>query len=144
MKTQVSGFMAQNHLTKDTVISMEKQVLSGHSSPLMFYVQMTVYELLYSMGCESIINPLPIQLKSFIKRFEGGAIGSKSDIVNSFKEKYGRKMGIGRISSHCVDAFYLVRLAEETLAGNWSYALSVKELKLHPWKVIASGPKTSE
>lgn len=141
LKTDLYKFIDQNAPgDEELFISMEKQVASGQSSQLLFYVQMAIFEVLKAVRVERMVNPLPIQLKAYMRKAEGVNTLSKTDIVESFRERYGKKWGVGRISSHCVEAFYLIRMAEEVLAGTWTYALTKREVALTPWPIMGGVP----
>lgn len=140
LQRDLREYCAKRGIGPHTLVSIEKMVLSGHSSTLLFYVQMAVLEVLAERGITHMLHPLPIQLHSFIKKFEKGSIGSKTEIVASFREKYGKKLGTKRLSSHCVDAFYLLRLAQEVCRGSWEYNLPSKEVRLFPWTLVNKGP----
>lgn len=136
LKESLRTYLKEIPQVQELVVSMEKQVLSGHSSTLLFYVEMAVAEVLHEVGVRKMVSPLPIQLKSFMKKVEGVGIASKTEIVASFRARYGEEYGVSRISSHCVEAFYLVKLAKAVLEGSWGYKLPASEVPLYPWSVI--------
>lgn len=122
-------------LYQPTVFALEKQMPNATiTGPLLFYIQMVVLGTIHEYTKEpKLVWPLPIQLRSYLKKRVGADISSKGTVVAHFKETENYPL---RISSHCVEAFYLTRLAEDVLAGVWNYKLSEKELKIVDWKVI--------
>jgi len=121
----------------ETVFGVEKQLSKGgHMSALLFFVQMTVLEVIqefFETKEPRIVMPLPIQLMSYMKKRHMVPISSAADIVGHFKDTYDHKE---RISQHCVDAFYLAQMAKEVYAGQYSYPLPSKEQPLVPWRTI--------
>lgn len=141
IREEFAAFVEANTELDDVAFSMEKVVVSGHSSQLLFYVQMALFEVIQGrfVQCEPIlINPLPVQLRSYIwHRYRIKLVGTqKGVVVNGFKEKYGKAWGIQRISSHCVEAFFLAKMGLEVLAHEWDYNAPQREPKLVPWNVI--------
>jgi len=115
--------------------SLERQLsVGGYTSALQYHFQVTVLEgIAYLSGNYArLVFPLPIQLKSYIKKL-GGDIKSPSTIVRSFKKLTGYK---GRISQHCVDGYYLARLAEDVILGKFQYKLPSKDYKIVPWEIM--------
>lgn len=112
-----------------TVMCLERQLsVGGQSSALMYAVQMKVAEALEIDDPElKVVMPLPSQLRSYIKKVHGGDISSARATVEHFRQTQGWKT---RISQHCVDAYYLCRLAQDVLAGRWEYKLPSKELAI--------------
>jgi len=115
------------------IFAMEKQLsVGGHSSSLMFHIQMIILEEIfkrYSMPC--LVFPLPVQLTSWMRK-HGIDTTSAGSIVKHFKRTENHPK---RISQHCVDAYYLTRLAAEVLKGEFYYKLPSKEMALIPWKI---------
>lgn len=125
-----------------SVVSMERQLsVGGQSSALMFAVQMKVAE---ALGLDDpraqVVLPLPVQLRSYIKRVHGGDVSSARATVEHFRETHSWK---ARISQHCVDAYYLCRLAQDVLEGRWEYKLPTKELTLFPGVILNGGQHRS-
>jgi len=129
------GKFIQREVGPPVIVSVEKQLSVGaYSSSLMFHVQMAVYEVLELSLCEfGLVAPLPVQLKSYMRKERGVDITNATSIVASFKESHPE---CTRISQHCVDAYYLAKLARDVLAGRWTYRLPSKEMALHPWEII--------
>jgi len=123
--------------TSRLVCSMEKQLSAGaHTAALMFHVQMVVLEELRDWMLPRdlvLVMPLPIQLKSYMKKVHEVDTKNATSIVQSFRKIHGFE---GRISQHCVDAWFLVRMAEDVLAGRWTYKLPSKERPLFPWRTV--------
>jgi hypothetical protein len=119
---------------------MEKQVVGGHSSLLLFYVQMAILATIkgfMTVKPVEIVMPLPIQLHSYMKKMHGIDYASKSTIVAGFKRNHSsQSWAQKRISSHLVDAYYLARLGNHVRAGKWRYKLPSNEEPLVPWKIM--------
>lgn len=120
---------------RPTTFVIEKQMPNAtRTGPLLFYIQMMVLEAIRLYNPDpQLVWPLPVQLRSYLHHKVGADIKSKGSVVAHFKKTEAFE---GRISSHCVEAFYLTRLAEEVLAKTWVYNLSEKELPIVSWKVI--------
>jgi len=129
--------------TPDTFYSVEKQLsVGGQSSSLMFYVQMVVLNTVGRFVQENFkkepvfVMPLPIQLKSYMKKVHGFDISKPSTIVQSWKKKHsGAPWAQGRISQHKVDAFMVAELALDVMKGSFSYKKPQKEAPLIPWEI---------
>lgn len=123
----------KDNKAENAVIAMEKQLsVGGQSSTLLFHMQMNVFEVIKQLQSEpTLVLPLPIQLTSYIKKQHKGDTSSASSIVAHFKDTTGWK---GRISQHCVDAYYLALLGRDVLSGVWSYKLPSNEAPLTPWR----------
>jgi len=121
----------------EATFAVEKQLSKGgHTSALLFFIQMTVLEVVQGFFREReprVVMPLPIQLTSFMKKRYGVPIGSAAEAVGHFKDTYKYS---GRISQHCVDAFYLAQMAREVEAGEYGYPLPSKEAPLVPWRTL--------
>lgn len=144
---ELEEFLEQN-AHPSTLYAIEKQLsVGGQSSSLMFYMQMTVLDTIGRFVVEKFqvkpvfVMPLPIQLKSYMKKAHGFNIAKPSTIVASFKKKYdGAEWAQGRISQHKVDAFMVALLAMDVMEGDWSYPLPSKEAALIPWEIVCQRP----
>jgi len=118
-----------------TTFCPEKQLsVGGSSSSLMFYCQMMIFEaILHCDPNPTVINPLPIQLQSYVRKQIKSPEVEGQRYVDHFKETVGYQK---RISVHCVDAYYLARLGQDVCNGTWRYNLPSKEQPLTPWKTI--------
>jgi len=121
------------------LFGVEKQLsIGGHTSSLMFAVQMLVLRVIKTNFPDVFIaHPLPVQLKSYIKKrstITGKA--TASEIVRAALATDDFSNFTGRISQHVADAYFLAKLAEEALEGTFVYNLSRKEIPIHPWKLI--------
>lgn len=126
----ISWRMTHSLHAGNTTFAMEKQLsVGGQSSSLMFAVQMTILDVITPSDGIKIVSPLPIQLVSYLKKVHNIDTTSASSIVKSFQTQLNWKK---RISQHCVDAYYLARLAQDVLAGKWEYKLPSNEQKLFP------------
>lgn len=138
IRREFAKWVAENTMKDDVVFSMEKMVASGYSSQLLFYVQMTLFEVIQSCYVKTspiLVNPLPVQLKSYIKKRYQIDVGKKSWIVDGFKEKCQVDWRERRISSHLVEAYFLARMGIEVLEHRWEYTRPQRELLLVPWEV---------
>jgi hypothetical protein len=128
---------------EEVCFSIEKQLsVGGQSSSLLFHVYMSVLDVVYTMDERQkfhFVSPLPVQLKSYIKKRLGLTPDPDSRLVREWKEKYRYQP---RISAHRVEAWCLARLARDVLEGSWQYKLPSKEAPLVPWKTI-NGDDTS-
>lgn len=115
--------------------SIEKQLsVGGHTSSTQFYVQMAVLETVRVLlaGDEPVlIMPMPVQLRSYVQKVEKAPAYGGRSYVDFFREKYNHPQ---RISEHCVDAFFLAKLALDVTSKRWYYKLPEKEAPLHPWR----------
>lgn len=111
----------------------EKQLsVGGQSSSLMFFMQMAILEEIGNIRQNPcLIMPLPIQLQSYVKKKYHAPVSGR-DYVDFFKKSTGYR---GRISIHCVDAYYLAKLAQDVLGGSWRYKKPSKEADLTPWEI---------
>jgi len=103
---------------------------------LMFYIQMIclgVIESRFVALDPRLVMPLPVQLKSYMRKVYDVNITSKSTIVKSFKEQCGYE---GRISQHKVEAWFLARLGEDVCTGMFKYKLPSREAPLVSWRII--------
>lgn len=125
-------------LPHNTVIAMEKQLsVGGQSSSLLFYVQMAIAETIWEWAAHGsilykMVMPLPVQLNSYMKKVHGVSTENATAVVRSFKKATGYG---GRISVHCVDAYYLAKMGQDVVNGKWSFPLPSKEMPLFPWSV---------
>lgn len=111
--------------------SMEQMMPTASSGALLFHVQMLILESIEdTFGRVMIHHPLPVQLKSYIKKVSKGPIESKTDIVNSFRELSGVQ---GRVSSHIADAYFLARLGQDVSRGRFAFKPPSKGYKLMDW-----------
>lgn len=124
---------------EDAFLSIERQLsVGGQSSALMFHFQMNMLEMVKQLwGWRNpdleLCMPLPGQLRSYVYHKHGIPTSYKDgQIVAHFKETTGYKP---RVSIHCVDGYYLTRLAEDVLKGEWKYKLPSKEAALIPWRI---------
>jgi len=127
------------HEDEPPLFGVEKQLsVGGHTSSLMFAVQMLVLRVIKTNFPDVYIaHPLPIQLKSYIKKrtdIQGKA--TAGEIVRAAKASGDFVNYEGRFSQHVADAYFLAKLAEEALEGTFEYNLSKKEIPIHPWKLI--------
>lgn len=136
---ELASWLCKNYRTND-LICMERQMsIGGQMAALMFCVQMGVlstikhYAPLEEM---KLVMPLPIQLKSYMKKVHNLDITSKAAIVAGFKQKTGWEK---RISSHKVDAYYLALLAKDVSLGSWQYKIPSKESKLFEGTILNGG-----
>lgn len=138
LKLEFRNFCETYGLLGDTVFCVEKQLSVGASmSALMFHVQMqitqAIAEFVPAESPPKMVSPLPVQLTSYMKRM-GVPTKPDSATVRHFKETTGHHRS--RVSIHCVDAYYLARLAKAVIAGTWKYKLQKKETRLYPWEII--------
>lgn len=121
-------------IKKNVIFAVEKQLsVGGHTSPLLFYIQMSILEVIKERDSDPVlIMPLPIQLKSYMKRRHGVDITNATTIVRDFKMKNNFS---GRISQHCVDGFYMALLGKDVFEGSHTYKLPSKEFRLTPWEI---------
>jgi len=140
VKVEVQKFLRAEMKEKVLVLAMEKQLsVGGSNSALMFAAQaaaagaLAEMELQGELVIECMVSPLPVQLRSYAKRVLGYDISTGRATVASFKDKSGFK---GLISQHCVDAYLLVRAAQDVLEGRWAYKLPTKEQVLFPWRIL--------
>lgn len=117
----------------DAIYSMEKMMPGATCGPLLFYVQMIILESMARCTTKKLVHPLPIQLKSYMKKLLGAVPSNKTEIVQGFKKLTSFK---GRASSHCADAYFLARMGDEVAAKRYSYRLSEKELPIMSWGVL--------
>jgi len=147
IEAELDNFLA-NHAEPGTLYGIEKQLsVGGQTSSLMFYIQMVVLDTIGRFHVEKFqvdpvfVMPLPVQLKSYMKKRHGFDTAKPSTIVQSFKEKYEKTpWANGRISQHKVDAFMVGQLALDVMEGSWSYPLPSRESALIPWKIVCQQP----
>jgi hypothetical protein len=119
-------------------IAVEKQLSAGaESSALMFHMQMIILaeiRKVYGLkgGDMTFISPLPVQLKSYMKKTHGVATATDTGIVRSATELSKTKE---RISSHKAIAYFLTRFAEDVIQNGHTYKLPTREPRLHTWKL---------
>lgn len=113
--------------------SMEKMMPQATNGALLFYIQMVILEVIAEHTSKRLAHPLPIQLRSYMKKLLGAVPDNKTATVQGFKRLTSFK---GRVSSHCADAYFLARMAEEVKAKRYSYKLSEVELPLMTWGVM--------
>lgn len=119
--------------------TMERQLSTGgESAALMFHVQMLLLEEFEDWTQQQIYEPkvslpLPVQLRSYMKRRWNVDLTNGTSVVKSYKEITKRP---GRISKHCVDAFFLTQMGKDIFSGNFHYKLPTKELTLVPWEIL--------
>jgi len=129
----------RTHEDEPPLFGIEKQLsVGGHTSSLMFAVQMLVLRVIRSTFSDVyLVHPLPVQLKSYIKKRSGiKGKATASEIVRAALATDDFSNFSGRISQHVADAYFLAKAAEEALAGTWVYNLSRKEIPIHPWGLI--------
>lgn len=121
---------------QDVALCIERQmVVGGQSSALMFHMQMNFMEAVKQLWTipDPLFMPLPNQLQSYIYHVHGVHPKEKdSFLVNHFKKTTGYK---GRISIHCVDAYYLARLGQDVHRGAWQYKIPSNEPAQIPWRI---------
>lgn len=115
----------------DFTVGFERQIssLSAHQ----FYVQMQLFSVLHEWWgrhTPRIILPLPSQFRSYMRKVHAVDITRKSTTVASFRKQLNYTK---RISSHCVEAYYLARMANDCYEGKWWFKTS-KELPITPWQ----------
>lgn len=129
---------------EDLIFSIEKQLpVGGQTSALQFYIQLCVLEgigqFINTEKRQEVVMPLPVQLRSYMRKRHNVDITSASSGVASFKDQYKNEpwmVGLTRISQHKVDAFYLAKLAEDVMAGYWKYKLPSRDLRVVPWGIL--------
>lgn len=120
---------------KVPTLCFERQLSVGaEASAMQFAAQMMLLDFILDIvEPTNILMPLPTQLKSYIKKVHHGDTSNKTGIVRTYTDSHAHK---GRISSHCVEAYYLCRLARDVLDGRWRYNLPSKETALIPGTII--------
>ena len=117
----------------DLVVSLERPINSSVSGPILFSVQMFVYRFLFENGFDGkIVNPLPVQLKSYMKKAGVEDISCKSGVVRACRQR----TGLGRISSHEADAYFLALMAREVVLGTYKYKRPTDKVGIHSLEVI--------
>lgn len=140
VREEFRAFVTQNTDIDNVTFSMEKTVASGQSSQILFYVQMALFEEIaqrFKKSDPSLINPLPVQLKSYIWhihkiRLQGQA---KGVVVKGFRAMMGPEWERKRISSHLVEAYFLARMGIDVLHHEWEYLAPQRERPLVPWTI---------
>jgi hypothetical protein len=128
----------------DDLVCVEKQLsVGGQSSGTMLVMQNAVHEAIQDWLSRRVskyrdlnfqlVSPLPIQLQKYIRDMIGFKGKTNGELVSFFKQQTSVA---GRVSIHCVDAYYLTRLARDVRRGLWRYNLPSKEHPLHPWKIL--------
>lgn len=114
---------------------MERQLsVGGQASSMMYAAQMTILEVLCKdMAQKVLVFPLPIQLISYVKKVHGVDPTSASTMVKAYVKMTGHQ---GRISQHCVDAYFLARMAKDVYEGKWRYKLPSKEIAPFPGTIL--------
>jgi len=119
----------EGRLEAQVSVTIERQLSGGYTSPLMFYMQMKILEIVRKeLPKATLIMPFPVQLRSFmlkILKFQG--ISTKRAVVHQVKERTGWG---SRLSSHEADAYCLAKLGEACLEGNFSFAKPSREFSL--------------
>lgn len=136
IESQLDNFLTSKGLNPGTTLfAIERQLsVGGQSSSLMFCMQMTILkQICMNWKDVQLVMPLPVQLRSYIKKVHGGDISSARATVKHFQTTTRWKQ---RISQHCVDAYYLARLAQDVKAGKWEYKLPSNEAQLFPGTVL--------
>lgn len=141
IRKEFTNWLDENTELDDVVFSMEKMPSGARGHQVLLPVQLALFEVVqsrYLLQQPLLVNPLPVQLKSYMwHRFKiKSQTANKSEIVKAFRDQFGNAYGVGRISSHCVEAFFLTKMAVEVLQHTWSYNKPEKELRLHPWEVL--------
>jgi Holliday junction resolvasome RuvABC endonuclease subunit len=117
----------------DAVYSMEKMMPTATAGALLFYVQMAILEELESRTSKKLIHPLPVQLRSYVRRVTGILPQNKTQTVELAKRASGYTK---RMSSHIADAYFLARMGKAVVDGMYEYKLSRGELPLLSWEVL--------
>lgn len=117
----------------DALYCMEKMMPGATCGPLLFYVQMIILESMAEHTSKRLVHPLPVQLRSYMKKLLGKVPENKTATVQGFRELTSFK---GRVSSHCADAYFAARMGDEVVNNRYSYRLSEKELPIMSWGVI--------
>ena len=127
---ELASWLCRNYHSGDLICIERQMSTGGQMSPLLFCVQMGVLSTIKHHAPSQemkICLPMPIQLKSYMKKVHYLDIKNKTTIVAGFREAMDWK---SRISSHKVDAYYLARLAKDVSLGSWRYTKPSKEAKL--------------
>jgi hypothetical protein len=123
-------------LPKETIFCLERQFTQGSFSASQFYIQMIILDLIRQFSAPDnprLVYPAPVQLKSYMAKKQEVDITSKSTIIASFQQRFHYSK---RISSHCVEGFYLTLLGEDVLNQSWSYSYNDKKAKPFSWDVM--------
>jgi len=124
LRIELFAFLRENMSeTDDLVVGIEKQGMGGESALTMFVSQMACFEVLSKVtkGKVTIVWPLPIQGKSYMKKKHGVDTDSKSSTVRSWAATFGQLYPKKRYSNHCVEAFYFMKMAKDVVEGRFSY-----------------------
>lgn len=138
IRLEFKTFVKKNNPHRLPIFCIEKQLsVGGHSSSLMFHMQMNVFETIKLLAKEyneepTIIAPLPIQLQSYCTKLLGLKAVKGKTYVDEVKRLMKQE---GRMSIHKADAYCLARLGRDVIDGVWSYKLPQSEAPLFPWKV---------
>jgi len=122
-----------------TLYCMEKQLsVGGQMSALQFYVQMRLLEEIdFHDARACLVFPLPVQLKSYMRRRYGVLnTGVASERVQAVRKRVSPDPPVGRISQHKADGWFAARLGWEVVKGTWSYKPPSKEQKLTNLRIL--------
>lgn len=139
--TGVQHFLAGLDPACTTVCPERQLSVGGQSSSILFSIQLKVLEAIQNWDpnhkCQFVF-PLPTQLNSY-RIHQHGFVNKESDSaqVARFKATTGFQ---GRLSIHCVDAYYLSLLAKDVLQGIWKYKIPANEPPITPW-IIQNGER---
>lgn len=137
IRKEFRSWTQNNVNSEQDIFAIEKMMPTARSGPSLFVVQMLLLGLLeelYGQDTPKLVHPLPVQLKSYLKKVGGEVPPNKTAIVNLYKKETGNTQ---RVSSHIADAYFLARMARDVVAGRYAYQLSVKELPLTSWRPIS-------
>lgn len=121
----------------DSVYCMERMI-TARSGNLLFYVHMRIAEAMDEVNLREggpwLMNPLPIQLKSYLRKYGVTDISKKTPIVAAVKRELNGVIDPQKVTSNTADAYFLARLALDCIKGDWGYNLPKKEIKLVSWR----------
>ncbi len=132
---------------------IEKQIPVGASmSSMMYTIQAVILSTIYDWyrnnwpkkyldaGIEGrdlkFIMPAPSQLRKYLRDVHEAPVKKAKDTKAFFIEQTGYK---GVISEHKIDAYYMAKLGQDVIAGNFSYPMNVGKKKttpLLPWAIL--------
>lgn len=122
-------------LHPNAVFCMERMIPT-RSGNILFYVQMRIMETIIEhnqrVNGPWLMHPLPIQLKSYLRKYGVTDIKRKTPIVAAAKKEV-LPTWHRQITSNTADAYFLARLAIDCIRGSWGYNLPQKEIKLVSW-----------
>jgi len=109
-------------------VSLERPINTSVSGPLLTVIQVMALEVITESGFDGFfVNPLPIQLRSYLKRFRCINPESKKAVVSAFVRDTGRL----KVSDHEADAYYLAQFARAVFNGHWAYNPPSDKVQFH-------------